>query len=72
MKKIRRVTPKTHKCKIGDIVKFKHAGRVRTGETTELTKQADGHATYTVVSQGVIYPELGLNGSKWMGYIIVE
>ena len=72
MKKIRRVIPKTHKAKVGDMVKFKHAGRIRTGKTVELTKQTDGHATYTVASQGIIYPELGLNGSKWMGYIIVE
>ena len=72
MRKTKRSIPKTHKAKIGDTVKFKHAGRVRTGRVVELTKQADAHATYTVVSQDIIYPQLGLNGSKWIGYIIVE
>jgi len=72
MRKTKRSIPKTHKAKIGDVVRFKHAGRIRSGQVIELTKQTDGHATYTVVSQHVIYPQLGLNGSKWIGYIIVE
>tara|TARA_B100001093_G_C26791885_1_gene999371 strand:+ start:323 stop:541 length:219 start_codon:yes stop_codon:yes gene_type:complete len=72
MRKTKRSIPKRHKVRIGACVQFKHAGRTRHGEVVELTKQADGHATYTVVSQGIIYPQLGLNGSKWIGYVIVE
>lgn len=63
--------PKTHRVKIGTRVRFKHAGRFRTGQVTELTFDPDGHATYTVVTSAdnKIYPRLGVDGSKWMGWI---
>lgn len=72
MAKKRPVKPKRHKCKIGDVVKFKFAGSFHYGEVIELTKEKDGHATYTVTTSGnnMIYPCLGLNGSKETGYII--
>lgn len=64
--------PKRHKFKIGDVVRFRHAGSTRTGQVTELTKENDQHATYTVTTSGNgrIYPCLGLDGSKPLGYII--
>ena len=49
---------------------FRFAGRERVGVVTELTKEDTGHATYTVVNQGVIYPCLGLIDSKNNGNII--
>lgn len=65
--------PKTHKYKIGDIVRFRHAGSIRYGQVTELTKETD-HATYTVMTSGNdrVYPCLGLDGSKELGYIITK
>ena len=71
-KKKRRSFPKTHRFKVGDKVVFKHAGSVRIGHVTELTREADRHATYTVTTSGNnrIYPCLGLDGSKACGYII--
>lgn len=65
--------PKTHKYKIGELVKFRHAGSTRIGRVTELTKETD-HATYTVMTSGNnrIYPCLGLDGSKDLGYIITD
>jgi hypothetical protein len=70
----KKTIPTEHKAKLGDIVKFKHAGRWRCGEVIELTIDTDGHATYTCTTSGsrIIYPRLGLNGSKWEGYIHVE
>lgn len=64
--------PLRHKCKVGDVVKFKFAGSFHYGEVIELTKDTDQHATYTVTTSGNnrIYPRLGLNGSKWVGYVI--
>ena len=72
MKKRKNTIVKRHKYTIGDTVKFKHAGRVRNGIVIELTKKDTGEATYTVESQQIIYPQLGLNGSNWIGYIITE
>ena len=71
MRKKRRKIIKRHKTKIGDNVRFKHAGCSRNGIVIELTKDLDGSATYTVEAHGIIYPCLGINGSKWTGYIIV-
>ena len=66
--------PKRHKYKVGDRVKFRHAGSTRTGRVTELTKGTDGHATYTVVTSGNnrIYPCLGLDKSKECGYVMTK
>lgn len=72
MRKYSTNKPTRHKAKAGDKVTFKHAGRFRRGEIIELTKQPDGHATYTVECNGVIYPQLGLNGSKWQGYVVID
>ena len=68
----RKTIPKRHRAKIGDVVKFKFAGSHHVGEVTELTNDKDGHATYTVVTSADnrIYPCLGINESKWTGYII--
>ena len=65
--------PKTHRYKIGDIVRFRHAGSTRYGKVTELTKESD-HATYTVTTSGNdrVYPCLGLDGSKELGYVITD
>ena len=71
MRKKRRKIIKRYKAKIGDNVNFKHAGRSRNGVVIEQTRDPDGAATYTVEAHGVIYPCLGVNGSKWTGYIIV-
>jgi hypothetical protein len=64
---------KTHRVKIGDIVKFKHAGRYRLGKVIELTRDVGGYATYTTMTSGNnrIYPCLGINGEKDSGFIIV-
>lgn len=66
--------PKRHKFKIGDVVKFRHAGSTRTGKVIELTRESDQHATYTVTTSadGIIYPCLGLDGSKPVGNIITN
>jgi hypothetical protein len=66
----KKTIPKKHKFKINDRVMFRFAGRERVGVVTELTKEDTGHATYTVVNQGVIYPCLGLIDSKNNGNII--
>ena len=71
MRKKRKKIIKRHKVKTGESVQFKHAGTKRIGSVTELTKDPDGSATYTVEAHGIIYPCLGINGSKWTGYIIV-
>jgi hypothetical protein len=72
MKKQKNTIVKRHKYIVGDTVKFKHAGRTRTGVVIELTKKDTGEATYTVESQRIIYPQLGIDGSNWIGYIITE
>ena len=66
----RKNVPTKHVFKTGDVVRFKHAGRFRRGEIVELTNDPDGHATYTVMTSGnnMIYPRLGVNGSKWTGW----
>jgi hypothetical protein len=63
--------PKRHKYKIGDVVNFKFAGSWHIGEVMELTKENDGHATYTATTSGNgrIYPRLGLDGSCETGWI---
>lgn len=72
MKKKRKQVVKTHKAAIGQIVKFKHAGMIRNGEIIELTKDSlSGEATYTAIARNIIYPCLGINGSKATGYIII-
>ena len=72
MKKKKSTIVKRHKVAIGDTVKFKFAGKIRVGIVIELTKKDNGEATYTVESQQIIYPQLGLNGSNWIGYVIIE
>lgn len=64
--------PKRHRYKVGDVVKFKFAGSYHTGEVLELTKEPDGHATYTATTSanGRIYPCLGINNSKPVGWIV--
>jgi hypothetical protein len=63
--------PLTHKFKLGDTARFKFAGSWHTGTIIELTKDNDGHATYTATSSanGRIYPCLGLNESKEIGWV---
>lgn len=63
--------PKRHYYKIGDVVKFKFAGAWHVGEVIELTKEKDGHATYTATTSanGRIYPCLGVDQSKPVGWI---
>ena len=67
----RKKIPKRHKCKIGDIVTFKFAGSWHRGEVIELTFDTDGHATYTATTSGNgrIYPRLGINESKEVGWV---
>lgn len=60
----------THKFKIGEIVDFRFAGKSRVGHVIERTREDNRHATYTVESNGVIYPCLGLENSKQVGNII--
>ena len=55
---------------IEDRVKFHFAGAYKTGIVIELTKESNGHATYTVRSNGMIYPCLGFKDSKEHGNII--
>lgn len=66
--------PKKHKFKIGDRVVFKFAGSWHIGQVIELTTENDGHATYTATTSGNgrIYPCLGLNGSKDVGWVHCE
>lgn len=67
----KRLIPKRHRFKIGDTVKFKFAGSYHIGTVIELTKENDGHATYTATTSanGRIYPCLGFNESKPVGWI---
>ena len=64
--------PTKHKFKIGDVVKFKFAGSWHVGQIIELTKENDGHATYTTTTSanGRIYPCLGINESKETGWVL--
>ncbi len=62
--------PKRHRFDIGDRVKFHFAGAYKTGTIIELTKEDNGHATYTVKAQGVIYPCLGFEKSKDVGNVL--
>lgn len=65
--------PKRHKRNLGDRVYFVHAGSVRKGTITELTKESNGHATYTVEGDdSKIYPCLGVDQSKPTMYIITK
>lgn len=66
--------PTEHKVKLGDIVRFKFAGSCHQGEIIELTFDPDGHATYTATTSGNgrIYPRLGLNQSKEVGYVYTQ
>lgn len=66
--------PKRHKLKVGDIATFKFAGSWHKGEIIELTFDTDGHATYTATTSGNgrIYPRLGLNQSKEVGYVYIQ
>lgn len=72
-KKIKNI-PKSHKYKIGDSVYFKFAGSWHKGNIIELTFENDGHATYTATTSanGRIYPCLGLNESKEVGWVLYE
>lgn len=67
----RNIKHKTHRLRVGDRARFKHAGRFRTGVVTELTRDPNGEATYTMCTSGDgrVYPRLGTNGSKWMGWV---
>ena len=63
--------PTKHKFKTGDVVNFHFAGSTRIGSIIELTKEEpNDHATYTVKSQGVIYPCLGFKDSKEVGNVL--
>lgn len=66
--------PTKHKFKIGDRVTFKFAGSWHIGNVIELTTENDGHATYTTTTSGNgrIYPCLGLNESKEVGWVNYE
>lgn len=73
VRKKKKKIPKTHRYKVDDVVVFHFAGSTRTGTVIELTKEADTkHATYTVSSGGIIYPCLGLNGSKEVGNVLAK
>ena len=63
--------PKQHKYKVGDRVVFKFAGSWHVGQVIELTTESDGHATYTATTSanGRIYPCLGINESKDVGWV---
>ena len=67
----KKTIPKRHKCGVGEVVVFKFAGSWHRGEVIELTFDPDGHATYTTTTSGNgrIYPRLGINQSKEIGWI---
>lgn len=69
MKK-RKALPTKHKFKLNSNVRFTFAGSDRIGKLIELTKEENGHATYTVKACGIIYPCLGLVNSKEVGNVI--
>lgn len=66
--------PKQHKYNVGDRVVFKFAGSWHVGQVIELTTESDGHATYTTTTSanGRIYPCLGINESKEVGWVHYE
>ena len=70
MAKKKKYIPKRHRFDIGIRVKFHFAGRDKTGTIIELTKEDNGHATYTVEANGVIYPCLGFEKSKDVGNVL--
>jgi len=67
----KKIIPTEHKFNIGDIVHFKFAGSWHKGKIIELTNDNDGHATYTATTSanGRIYPCLGINKSKEVGWV---
>jgi len=71
MTKSKKQIPKRHKFKIGDVVTFKFAGSWHKGPVVELTYDNDGHATYTATTSanGRIYPCLGIDQSKEVGWV---
>lgn len=76
-KKKRKIYPKRHRYKVGDKVVFKFAGKTRTGNVVELTKEDVGlkvnvHATYVAECYGIQYPCLGIDDSKEFGNILTK
>lgn len=67
----KKIIPTEHKFKVGDVVYFKFAGSWHKGKIIELTNDNDGHATYTATTSGNgrIYPCLGINKSKEVGWV---
>ena len=70
MARKKKYIPKRHRFSVNDQVKFHFAGAYKTGTVTELTKELNGHATYTVETHGVIYPCLGFKDSKDHGNVL--
>ena len=67
--------PKRHKYAINDVVVFVFAGSKRIGRVIEKTWEEVGvnpraHATYVIKSGDTIYPCVGLDGSKEVGYVL--
>ena len=76
-KKKRKTYPKRHRYKVGDKVIFRFAGKTRTGQVVELTKEDVGlkvnvHATYVAECGGIQYPCLGIDDSKEFGSILTK
>ena len=71
----RKKYPKRHKYAIDDVVVFVFAGSKRIGHIIEKTWEEvgvdpKGHATYVIQSGNTIYPCVGLDGSKEVGYVL--
>ena len=69
--------PKRHLYKINDIVVFVFAGSKRVGHIVEQTwdevgMNPKGHATYVIHSGKIVYPCVGVDGSKQFGNILTE
>ena len=73
----RKKYPKRHLFDINARVVFKFAGKTRFGYIIEKTYEEvgtnpKGHATYVIKSGKVLYPCIGIDGSKEFGNILTE
>tara|TARA_B100002019_G_scaffold109484_1_gene94127 strand:+ start:2043 stop:2528 length:486 start_codon:yes stop_codon:yes gene_type:complete len=73
----RKKYPKRHLFDIGTRVIFRFAGKTRVGNILEKTfeevgNNPKGHATYVIKSGKLVYPCVGVDGSKQFGNILLD
>lgn len=73
----RKKYPKKHSFDFGAKVIFRFAGKTRIGRVLEKTyeevgQNPKGHATYVIQSGKIVYPCIGVDGSKEFGNILTD